>query len=267
MKGVVALPFAAVLAIVLAGCGAGRHTPRPVTTVATSPQTTSATTPAAGLVSAAAKERLFADGMATSIPVIPARAVADTLMRAYARFEHAFGAAWAAVGQPNPGASVTQIAGGFKLCGPDTGNGSGCVTFTQFTTNHTGQVTGVSVNGQPVAGRIATAPAATSGGLTISDVVAYRLTDAQNLVAVAFKLTDNSYRPVNTSPALLASLSGASDDLNQDALPATLAPGETLYAAAGFDITHVSGLFCLQPNDGFDEHLPCTTLSKAEPRH
>jgi hypothetical protein len=117
--------------------------------------------------------------------------------------------------------SVTQKGGGFKLCWPDTGNGPGCEAFTQFTTNHAGQITGVSVNGQPVAGRIATAPPAKSGGLTISGVVAYRLTAAQNVVAVAFKLTDNSYRPVNTSPALLASLSGASDDTNQDALPAT----------------------------------------------
>ncbi len=63
------------------------------------------------------------------------------------------------------------------------------------------------------------------------------------------------------SPALLASLGGASVDPNNDALPATLAPGDSLYAAAAFDVTQLSGLFCLQPNDGFGEHLPCTTLS------
>lgn len=67
---------------------------------------------------------------------------------------------------------------------------------------------------------------------------------------------------MNTSPALLASLSGTSDDVTRDALPATLAPGDTLYAAAGFDITQITGLFCLQPNDGFGEHLPYTTLHK-----
>jgi hypothetical protein len=111
---------------------------------------------------------------------------------------------------------VTPIAGGYKLCPPDTGNGSGCVSVTQFTTNQAGQVTGVSVNGEPVAGRIATAPAATSDGLTISGVVAYRLTGTPDKVAVAFKLTGNGYRPVNTSPALLASLSGASDDTSLD---------------------------------------------------
>lgn len=184
-------------------------------------------------------------------------------MRAYVRYEHANGAAWAAVGQPNPGESVTRIADGFKLCWRASGSGSGCYTFTQLTTDHAGQITGASVDGQSISGRIATAPAATSGGLTISDVTAYRVTDEQNLVAVAFKLTDDSYRPVNTSPALLASLNGASDDANQDALPTTLAPGDNLYAEAGFDITQITGLFCLQPNNGFGEHLPCTALSKA----
>jgi hypothetical protein len=99
-----------------------------------------------------------------------------------------------------------------------------------------------------------------SGALRISGVVAYRITDAQNLVVVAFKLTDNSYRPANTSPALLASLSGASDDVNQDALAATLAPGDTRYASAGFDVTQIIGLFCLQPNGPGD--LPCTMLLK-----
>jgi hypothetical protein len=157
-------------------------------------------------------------------------------MHAYARFEHAYGEAWAAVGQPDSTANATQMAGGFKVCWPDTGSGAGCETFAPFTTNHAGQIRGVSVDGEPVAGRIATAPAATSGGLTISGVVAYRLTNAQSKVAVAFKLTDSSYRPVNTSPSLLASLNGASDNMNEDALPATLAPGDTLYASAGFDV-------------------------------
>lgn len=211
----------------------------------------------------ATNERFFADGEAAAIPVIPARVVAGPVMRAYVRYQHANGAAWAAIGQPSPTESVTQIASGFKLCWQDTGSGSGCDRLAQFATNHAGQITGASVDGQPIAGRIAIAHAATSGGLTISDVVAYRVTGAQNLVAVAFKLADNSYRPVNTSPALLASLNGASDAAGQDALPATLAPGDSLYAEAGFDITQIAGLFCLQPNDGLGEHLPCTALRKA----
>jgi hypothetical protein len=165
------------------------------------------------------------------------------------------------VGQPNQTGHVTQITGGFKLCYPATSNAAAsCEAFTQFTTNRAGQVTGVAVIGQPVAGRIATAPAATSDGLTISSVVAYRLT-GQDIVVVAFKLTDSSYRPVNTSPSLLASLNGASDAASQDALPAYLAPGDGLYAATAFDITQITGLFCLQPN-GSSVQLPCTTLHK-----
>lgn len=202
------------------------------------------------------------DGLAASIADIPAKSVAGKLMRAYARFENAYTAALGAVGSPATSEKVSQVAGGFKLCWPaGSGYGAGCETFAQFTTNQAGQVTGMSVDGQPVAGRIATAPGATSGGLTISHVVAYKIT-GENVVVVAFRLIDSSYRPKNTSPSLLASLNGASDVASQDALPTYLAPGDNLYAAAGFDIVQSTGLFCLQPNDGFGEHLPCTTLSK-----
>ena len=263
MKGVTALPVAAMLVIALAGCGASHHTPRLAATVAASLQGSSVASPSASSVSTAtANERLFADGLAESTPVVPDRAVSGALMHAYGQFQYAYGAAWGTAGQPFSSESVTQIADGFKLCWPDTGNGAGCETVTRFTTNHAGQITGFSVNGEPVVGRISTASTATSDGLTISDVAAYKLTGVRNMVAVAFKLTDNSYRPVNTSPALLASLSGASNDTKYDTLPDTLAPGDTLYAAAVFDIPQVTGLFCLQPNDGFGEQLPCTTLSK-----
>ena len=81
---------------------------------------------------------------------------------------------------------------------------------------------------------------------SMSGVVAYQFTDAQNAVAVAFKLTDTSYRPINTEPpALLASFGGASPDPSNDALPPTLAPGDSLYASAVFDVTQLDGLFCL----------------------
>lgn len=248
---------------VVTGCGGGHHAPGgpAVATAPASPQATSARSRAANST-ASVNERVFADGISAPIPVVPARVVAGAPMRAYIRYQHADGAALAAVGHPGPSDSVSQIAGGFKLCWPDTGSGAGCDAFTQFTTDHGGRITGVSVNGQPVAGRIATGPSATSGGLTISGVVSYRATDAQNLVAVAFKLTDHSYRPVNTSPALLASLSGASNDASYAGLPANLAPGDTLYAEVAFDVARTSGLFCLQPNDGSGEHLPCTALTK-----
>jgi hypothetical protein len=138
MKGVAALPFEVALVIALAGCGAGHASPSATVTVTASPQVTSAASPAPSSGSAPTNERLFADGMAASIPVIPAHVVTGVPMRAYARFEHGFGSAWSAVGQPNPSESVNQIKRGFKLCWPDTGSGSGCDTFTQFTTDHSG---------------------------------------------------------------------------------------------------------------------------------
>ena len=178
-------------------------------------------------------------------------------MRAYIRFEDADSAGWGAAGQPFPAESVTAAAsGGYRLCG-----GGSCETFSAWTTNAAGKITGFEVNGQPVADRIATAPDASSGGLVITDVTAYRLTGHQQ-VLVAFKLTDTSYTPVNTSPALLASLGGASNESGQDALPAELAPGDAVYAAALFGVISPTGLFCLEPNDGLGEHLPCTTLTE-----
>jgi hypothetical protein len=267
MKGSAVLPIVGALVVAVAGCGTGHPAAKsPPSAVATSQPATSqpatpTTSPTPEQAPATANERLIADGVAASIPVVPTRAVAGPLMLAYVRFEHAYGAAWGAVGQPSTAESVARIAGGFRLCWPSTGNSrSGCDRFTKFTVNQASQVTSVSVNGEPVAGRLTTAPAAMSDGLTISGVVAYRLTGAQ-AVAVAFKLTDNGYRPSATSPALLASLNGASQDVSQNALPNFLAPGDVLYAAAVFDVTQVSGTFCLQPN-GAGGQLPCTRLSK-----
>jgi hypothetical protein len=46
------------------------------------------------------------------------------------------------------------------------------------------------------------------------------------------------------------------------ALPDELGPGDAVYAAALFDVISPAGLFCLDPSDGFGEHLPCTTLTE-----
>lgn len=50
--------------------------------------------------------------------------------------------------------------------------------------------------------------------------------------------------------------------MNQDALPAALAPADTRYASAWFDVTQITGLVCHQPNGGPGD-LPCTMLLKA----
>jgi hypothetical protein len=133
--------------------------------------------------------------------------------------------------------------------------GTTCDTFAPITTNGAGQITGVSVNGEPVAGRVATAPWLLLG--RTDDDRCHRLpahrpaTGSRCLQAHRHQL-----RPGQHEPGALASLSGASNQSGQDALPDELAPGDAVYAAALFGVTSPTGLFCLEPNDGFGEHLP-----------
>jgi hypothetical protein len=60
---------------------------------------------------------------------------------------------------------------------------------------------------------------------------------------------------------LLASLGGANNEPGQDALPGELDPG-TRCTPALFGVTSPAGLFCLEPDDGFGQHLLCATLTE-----
>jgi hypothetical protein len=243
----------ALIAAAITACGStaapAAHAPKPA------PTRSAVNTSRAS--EASSNEQQFAQGMSQPAPSVPSQLVAGPVMDAYLRFEHAYGSAWSAANQA-VGETVIAIPDGYKLCDSDD-----CQAFTGFTANTAGQITGVSVDGQPVAGRISAGSDSSSGGLTITGVTAYRLTSEQNVSVVAFKLTDTDYTPINTSPSLLASLNGVSDNTSYDALPSDLRPGDTLYAAAGFGVSQFTGLFCLQPNDGEGEKLPCTTLGKA----
>lgn len=261
-------PGAAVAAGVLAlatGCGSASHPaaakPTATVTVTARAQTSHSASPSN--TRAAANERRFAEATAGSVITIPPQLVAGPVMRAYIYFEHAFSAADAATGNPDSASTVSSILGGYQLCSSD---GSGCDDFTAFITNTAGQVTGFSVNGQPVAGRIATGSNSTIHGLVVSDVIAYRLTDAQNLVAVTFRIHDVSYRPINNDPAALATFDTPAGHLSEDdsnsALPSSLSPRETIYGYAAFDTTHVTGRFELRSNDGYDLLLAATVMHK-----
>ena len=108
--------------------------------------------------------------MAGSTVTIPPQLVAGPTMRAYIRFQHAFSAADAATGNPESASTVSSIPGGYQDCASD---GSGCINLTAFTTNTAGQITGVSVNGQSVAGRIGVGTSSAMQGLVMSDVISY----------------------------------------------------------------------------------------------
>lgn len=272
MKALSAAVVAGVLAAVAAGCGsAGQPTaakPAVTVTVTTGAQSSHSgppgNSPPPSNSQATANERKFADAMAESSITVPTQVVAGSMMRAYIRFEHEFTAADAATGQPYPASTVSSIPGGYQLCASD---GSGCDDFTAFTTNTAGRITGFSVNGQPVAGRIATGARSSIHGLVVSDVIAYRLTGSQNLVAVTFRVHDISYRPVNNDPAALATFDTPTGHLSEDdsvsALPSSLSPGETVDGYAAFDTTQITGKFELRSNDGYDLLLASSVIHKA----
>ena len=103
-------------------------------------------------------------------------------------------------------------------------------------------------------------------GLKVSGVVAYVSLQGGSKVYVTFKVQDVSYKPINSSPACLATFSTpagtqSADDFNS-ALPATLAPGETVYGLAIFNTTQVTGTFTLHSNDGYNHLLASSTLHK-----
>jgi hypothetical protein len=104
---ILAVSLAAGAAATLAACSS----PAPARTAAVhSPRPTA--NPVVSENPAAMNERAFASAMALSIRAIPASTVTGAVMRAYARFQAAYSAAWGAAGQPFATDSATKTAGG-----------------------------------------------------------------------------------------------------------------------------------------------------------
>jgi hypothetical protein len=265
---VVSTAFAAsVLALATVGCGhtsenasqAAHPVTHEVTSAAPSP---TATTSGNSTVN----ERAFADALASTASLIPSGVISGPVMRAYRLGEYEINAAHAATGNPFSAETVTPIPGGYQLCLPDIGAGAQCGDITQFVTNSAGQITGVSVGGVPVEGRIATGSSSQMAGLMVSGIVAYLSLLGGSKVYVTFKAQDVSYKPINSNPACLATFSTRDGTYNADnfnsALPSTLAPGETVYGLAIFNTTQVTGTFSLHSNDGYNRLLASSTLTK-----
>jgi hypothetical protein len=265
---VVSAAFAAsVLALATVGCGHTSGNVTQPTHSATHEVTSAASSPAATTGgNSAVNERAFADALASTTSLIPSSVISGPVMRAYRLVEYEIAAANAAAGNPFSGETVTPIPGGYQLCLPDTGSGAQCGDITQFVTNPAGQITGVSVGGVPVEGRIATGSSSQMAGLKVSGVVAYLSLQGGSKVYLAFKVQDMSYKPINSNPACLATFSTPAGTYNADdfksALPSTLAPGETVYGLAIFNTTQVTGTFTLHSNDGYNHLLASSTLHK-----
>lgn len=265
---VVRAAFAAsVLALATIGCGHTSGNVAQAAHPATHEVTSAASSPAATTAgNSAVNERAFADALASTTPLIPGSVISGPVMRAYRLVEYEIAAANAATGNPFSAETVTPIPGGYQLCSPDTGNGAQCGDITQFVTNPAGQITGVSIGGVPVEGRIATGSSSQMAGLKVSGVVAYVSLQGGSKVYLVFKVRDVSYKPVNSNPACLATFSTPAGTYNADdfksALPSTLAPGETVYGLAIFNTTQVTGTFTLHSNDGYNHLLASSTLHK-----
>lgn len=266
MKVITAALTAGVLAFAIAACGNTAATTSQSPPTATLKAASAASSPAATPANTAAlNKHAFADGEANGNAVIPSSVIAGSVMRAYQLEQYEVVATYAAKGNPLGAETVTPIPGGYQLCVTDGGSPP-CDEFTQFITDAAGRITGVSVGGVPVQGRIAIGSASHTAGLVVSGVVAYQSLDRSNKVFVAFKVQDLSYTPINSNPACLATFATPTGTYSADnfgsGLPSTLAPGETAYGFALFDTTQITGTFSLHSNDGYNLLLSSSTLSK-----
>jgi hypothetical protein len=117
-------------------------------------------------------------------------------MHGYVTFEAGLNAAASAAGSPpSPGSVTTIPGGGYQISSSNGQGGTTVVTFTLFRHDAAGRVTGLDVNGQPIAGRLATGPDS-QGRLQITGVAAYKPA-AFNELSVVFHVTNTGGPLIN----------------------------------------------------------------------
>ena len=250
----VACAAAAATALAVAGCGASAAPP--------SLSRSSPTFSSPSQSVASVNEHAFMSALTSASASVPPTLVSGPVMAAYITFDQELKAAEAASGTASyPPSTLSGSTGSYQLCSPV---GGGCYTYNAFTTNAAGQITGMSVNGHPIAGRIATGTSST-GQLRLSSVVAYPLTP--EFVGVCFKLTDSSYQSSGHPPVLPAfrTRTGqfAANSQYTQLLPSALSPGLTAYGCAVFDTTAVIGMLSLNTNDQAQMPITSSKLSQA----
>ena len=248
---ILAAPVAALLA---AGC-ASSGTPAPQATVtvtappaaASSPAARSAANSAAVHANARALVDALASGSSDQMRQA-AKAVSGTVMRNYVKLQDIADEAGEATGQPSTAEQVTVAGpGSFQLCYPQD-SGGGCQTFSNFLSGKSGRITGMSVDGVPVKGRLAIAPDASGGGVSITDVASYRSTDSGNIY-VSFRLKNISSHDVAADGFTLTYVTSAGSRLQADYQASTtnisdqLPEGQSVAIAVAFDTRDVAGTF------------------------
>jgi hypothetical protein len=262
MKKIILIAAGAIAAA--AGCStASAPAPQTVTVTASG----AAATPQASS-QALANARLLVDALASgnSASMLPARKlVAGPVMTRYIRFQVIEAEAAEESGQPESPGSVTATgAGSYQQCTPP---GQGCQTFSAFLADSAGRITGMDVDGQPVAARLAAGPSDRGNGLVLTDVASY-LGTSTGKVGVAFRVRNVSNQGVSTAGFLLVFVTSPGDarlspDLSSSSINSTrpLRPGESAAVVAVFDTRIFTGTFILQSNGGY-QVLVSSRLSK-----
>jgi hypothetical protein len=243
--------LAVAVAATAAGCG-GASSPAPRVTVTVTPAPAVASSPPPQ-ASSDAQPLIEALAGSSSAGILSARSlVAGPVMTRYMSFQAIEAEAAEAAGQPGTAGSVTVTApGSFQTCYPQQG---GCQSFTAFSTDAAGRVTGMDVDGQPVAGRLAAGRDDRGGGLAITDVASYLFTST-GTVGFAFHVRNNGNVSVSTDGFLpLFITSGGArlqPDLNassQNSEAGALGRGQSEALVVIFDTRAISGTFELEGN-------------------
>jgi hypothetical protein len=250
--------IAAISIAAAAGCStASAPNPQATVTVTAPPAAASSASPQASS-QANANARLLVSALASgnSESVQSARKlVAGPVMTHYIRFQVINAEAWEQSGQGNASASVTATSGGsYQMCYPQ---GGGCQAFTAFQSDSAGRITGMSVDGQPVADRLATGPSDRGNGLVLTDVGSYLFTSTGQ-VGVAFRVRNTGNQGVSTGGFQIVFVTSPgnarlSPDLSASSMSSTqaLAPGQSASVAAVFDTRKFTGTFIVQSNGGY----------------
>lgn len=263
-------PLAAMAAL-LAAAGCGPSSPAPQATVTvTAPAAASGTAAPTQPSSAAhANARLLTSALASgsSASLLSARKlVAGPVMTYYIRLQALDAEAADASGQPEAAGSVSAIGGGgYQICYPQ---GQGCQPFTAFQADSAGRITGMDVDGQPVAARLATGPSDSRNGIAITDVASYLFTRLGQ-VGVIFRVRNiSNYEITAFNPPFLPVFvtSPGGTQLNYDdsasTIPGPLQPGESAAVVAVFDTRTITGTFSLRTNNQLETTLVSSQVRK-----
>jgi hypothetical protein len=179
-------------------------------------------------------------------------------------------AAVAADGNPYPAQAVQQIAGGWRIGDPVSGEGN---TFDGFRFTPAGKITTLSVNGQPLAGRLARGNDMSGGGLTLSHVISCKTISGE--VYVTFDAHNTrSHQSVRVEfhdcnvPPTLVSLTGqqfSQKDVDSSG-PTELQPGASSSYAIAFQAPDVGRQFRIEllPNVSLNEVYVGTQLHRVK---